>query len=141
MTIPNDPLYFPRTELANRLVSSLLDGIANAFTLFAPRRMGKTEFLLKDVTPVAQERGFKVFYFSFMDVDNETIAMRFQQSLTRFAAETTTKEKAKKLLSSIDKISFMGASISRKSEGVSLTVSDIIALLAESKQPVLLCAR
>lgn len=139
---PNDPLYYPRLKLAERLVNSLSDGIAHAFTLFAPRRMGKTQFLLNDVVHVAKEKGFRVFYFSFMDIDEATVTLRFQQSLTRFAAELTTAEKAKSLLSSIDKISFMGASISRDGKrnttSMTLTTSDIIDTLAETKFPVLL---
>lgn len=142
MMTPNDPLYYPRLKLAERLVNSLSDGIAHAFTLFAPRRMGKTQFLLNDVVHVAKEKGFRVFYFSFMDIDEATVTLRFQQALTRFAAELTTAEKAKSLLSSIDKISFMGASISRdgKRDATStpLTTSDIIDTLAETKFQVLL---
>ncbi len=134
----NDPLYFPRTELANRLITSLSEGIAHAFTLFAPRRMGKTQFLLNDITPIAKDKGFKVFYFSFMDIDNKTAAARFQQALTRFTAELTTKDKAKKLLASIDQVSFMGASISREMHPITPTISDIIDTLAEAKQPILL---
>ncbi len=136
--ITKDPLYFPRTELADRLITSLSDGIAHAFTLFAPRRMGKTQFLLNDITPIARSKGFKVFYFSFMDIDNETATMRFQQSLIRFTAELTTKDKAKKLLASINKVSFMGASVSREMHTTTPTISDIIDALAEAKQPVLL---
>ncbi len=136
--IIKDPLYFPRSELANRLVNSLSEGIAHAFTLFAPRRMGKTQFLLNDVTPIAEEKGFSVFYFSFMDIDNKTVSVRFHQSLIRFAASLTTKDKAKALLASIDKISFMGASVSREMHTISPTVSDIIDNLAEEKQPILL---
>ncbi len=138
MKIANDPLYYPRLKLAERLVMSLSDGIAHAFTLFAPRRMGKTQFLLNDVTPTAQEKGFNVFYFSFMDIDNETVTARFQKSLIHFTAELTTKDKAKNLLDSIDKISFMGASVSREKHATTPTVSDIIETLAHAKKPTLL---
>lgn len=44
--IQADPLYFHRPEYAAKLVHSLQGGITHAFTLFAPRRMGKTQFLL-----------------------------------------------------------------------------------------------
>lgn len=134
----NDPLYFPRTELAMRLVNSLSDGIAHAFTLFAPRRMGKTQFLLSDIQPTAEAKGFKVFYFSFMDVDNDTMAGRFQQALIRFAAELTTADKAKTLLASIDKVSLLGASISRDNHIPPPSTSDVIDTLAEAKSPILL---
>lgn len=138
MTQANDPLYYRRTILAERLVSSLSDGIAHAFTLFAPRRMGKTQFLLNDITPIAKAKGFKVFYFSFMDVDNETMAGRFQQALIQFTAELTTKDKAKALLATIEQVSFMGAAISRHQQAPSPSTSDIIDTLAMAKQPILL---
>ncbi len=138
MKMPSDPFYYPRRDLATKLITSLSDGIAHAFTLFAPRRMGKTQFLLNDITPVAQDTGFKVFYFSFMDIDNNTVSSRFQQALIRFAAELTTKDKAKALLASIDNISFMGASVSIDHHTPPPTTSDIIDTLAEAKQPILL---
>lgn len=138
MNKPNDPLYYPRADLAQRLINSLSDGIAHAFTLFAPRRMGKTQFLLNDITPIAEDKGFKVFYFSFMDVNNETVAERFQQALIRFTAELTTKDKAKALLASIDKVSFMGTAISRDKRTPTPSTSDIIDTLATAKQPILL---
>ncbi len=134
----NDPLYYPRDELANRLINSLSDGIAHAFTLFAPRRMGKTQFLLNDITPIAEKKGFYVFYFSFMDIDDNTVTRRFQQSLIHFAAKLTTKDKAKTLLSSVDQVTFMGASISREIRTTSPTISDIIDTLAQANKPILL---
>ena len=36
-----DPLYFSRSGLAEIIAKSLYGGITHAFTLFAPRRMGK----------------------------------------------------------------------------------------------------
>lgn len=61
MKVKSDPLYYPRTELADLLVRNLEEGISSAFTLFAPRRMGKTQFLLNDVTKSAKEHNFNVF--------------------------------------------------------------------------------
>lgn len=135
----NDPFYYPRTDLAKKLLISLKEGIAHAFTLFAPRRMGKTQFLLNDIQPCAKKMGFHVFYFSFMDADNSTtLAIRFQQALSQFAADLSTGNKAKTLLANIDKISFMGSSISRHQSTSMITVSDVIKIMAEGKKPVLL---
>ena len=75
-SIHADPLYYARREYAQALVRMMAEGVVSAFTLFAPRRMGKTEFLLNDVRPVAEENGFGVFYFSFMDAGKHT-EMRF----------------------------------------------------------------
>ena len=61
---PNDPLYFPRARHAEHLINLLADGIVNTLTLFAPRRMGKTQFLLNDIRPAAEAQHIDVFYFS-----------------------------------------------------------------------------
>ncbi|MFW2178175.1 MULTISPECIES: hypothetical protein [unclassified Moraxella] len=81
----NDPLYYPRTALAQLLVDNLSMGISSAFTLFAPRRMGKTQFLLNDVRAVAKDAGFNVFYFSFMSEQQQAIHSDFTQALQQFA--------------------------------------------------------
>lgn len=134
----NDPFYYPRKALAKRLLLSLQDGIAHAFTLFAPRRMGKTQFLLNDVVPTAEDMGFKVFYFSFMDAEPKTLAIRFQQALNQFAADLTTKSKAKALIENIDEIRLMGTSVSRQKTASIITISDVIKIMAEGKAPILL---
>lgn len=62
-----DPWHFPRRDLADRTLTALTDGPSKALTLFAPRRRGKTEFLLKDVRPAAEKAGHRVIYVSFWD--------------------------------------------------------------------------
>jgi hypothetical protein len=42
-------------------------GRASSLTFFAPCKMGKTEFLRKDITPLAEQLRWRVFYFSFLD--------------------------------------------------------------------------
>ena len=63
--MPRDPWHFPRPEFTEQVLSTLTQGPAQALTLFAPRRTGKTEFLLKDLAPLAEERGHPVIYASF----------------------------------------------------------------------------
>ena len=41
MKVKSDPLYYPRTELADLLVRNLEEGISSAFTLFAASSYGK----------------------------------------------------------------------------------------------------
>ncbi len=60
-----DPWHFPRPEFTEQVLSTLTQGPAQALTLFAPRRTGKTEFLLKDLAPLAEEREHPVIYASF----------------------------------------------------------------------------
>lgn len=57
----NDQWHFSRQELASQTLPVLSSGPAQALTLFAPRRTGKTEFLLKDLAPLAEESGIALF--------------------------------------------------------------------------------
>ena len=60
-----DPWHFQRQDLAASVLALLADGPAQALTMFAPRRAGKTEFLLKDLGPLAQKKGHRAIYASF----------------------------------------------------------------------------
>ena len=63
--MPKDPWHFPRPEFTEQVLTGLTQGPAQALTLFAPRRTGKTEFLLKDLAPLSEEGGHPVIYASF----------------------------------------------------------------------------
>jgi len=56
--------HYPRTSLAKAYLAQFATGITSALTLFAPRRYGKTEFLLRDLVPQAEEDGYRVVYAS-----------------------------------------------------------------------------
>lgn len=81
----DDYWHFPRHALADSVLGAFNSGLSHALTLFAPRRMGKTEFLLKDVAPQADARGWRVFYHSFM-TDGDESGEVFKLSLAEFAA-------------------------------------------------------
>lgn len=55
-----DKLHFPRTALAKLIIDSFETGLQHAATIFAPRRKGKTTFVMRDLIPLAKERGFLV---------------------------------------------------------------------------------
>ncbi len=57
--------HYARTDLAKRLITSINIGLVSSFVLFAPRRIGKTEFLINDLKPLAQENNYFVLYFNF----------------------------------------------------------------------------
>ncbi|WP_274585600.1 ATP-binding protein [Neisseria leonii] len=133
----SDPLFFHRRDYAAKLVDTLQAGITHAFTLFAPRRMGKTQFLLQDVRPQAEAAGFNVFYFSFMDSANP--AADFQAALTHFAAKIQTGGKAKTLIGQVRKIEIMGVGLDRETAAADTPrLSDIIGLIAADNRPSLL---
>lgn len=69
--------HFPRKELAERYMNAFATGITGALALFAPRKMGKTEFVLLDLAPEAESRGYQVAYCSFWNLqDNPAKALR-----------------------------------------------------------------
>jgi len=75
MAAINDPWHFPRPDLARRLLFGLTDGPARALTMFAPRRTGKTEFLLKDFAPLASRERHRVVYVSFWEAPAAPLAL------------------------------------------------------------------
>ncbi len=62
-----DIWHFPRKELADKLANAIHYNIIHSFTLFAPRRIGKTYFLNYDLKPALEKLCYKNIYFSFAD--------------------------------------------------------------------------
>lgn len=67
-TLEADPWHFPRPELADSYLSGFDLKLSSARGLFARRRMGKTEFLLRDLLPAAIQRGYLVAYTNLWDI-------------------------------------------------------------------------
>lgn len=66
-----DIWHFPRRELAEQYLDLLKVGITHRITLFAPRRMGKTVFLVNDLAPLASKRKYLPIYISMWSEANE----------------------------------------------------------------------
>ena len=62
-----DPWHFPRPELAQAYLKGFDLGLAAARGLFARRRMGKTEFLKRDLLPAALRAGYLAAYTNLWD--------------------------------------------------------------------------
>ncbi len=56
--------HFSRTDLAERYLSLLELGITSSYAIIAPRRKGKTLFMLQDLMPLAQQKGYLPVYAS-----------------------------------------------------------------------------
>lgn len=54
--------HFPRPDLAGAYLATLNAGLLTSTTIFAPRRTGKTAFLLRDLKPLAENEGYTVVY-------------------------------------------------------------------------------
>jgi hypothetical protein len=57
-----DPWYFSRKPFALQIIQSFEGGLVSSIALFAPRRMGKTEFVLRDLIPAYEEKGGEAVY-------------------------------------------------------------------------------
>ena len=56
--------HYPRTELAETYLGTLALGIWSSRAIIAPRRKGKTLFILQDLAPLAQEKNYVPVYAS-----------------------------------------------------------------------------
>lgn len=65
-----DDWYFPRPALARHYLHVLSVGIVSNLAIFAPRRKGKSLFLLKDLSPAAQVDGYIPIYTSLWHNSN-----------------------------------------------------------------------
>lgn len=101
--MPVDIWHYPRTLLARQVMEMFASGLSTALVFFAPRRMGKTEFLRKDVTPCAEKQDWKVLYFSFLDAEHDP-ANEFAYALKKFVESMSILSKTKKLLTNVSKV-------------------------------------
>lgn len=65
-----DPWHYARPKLAAQYLHMFEIGLISARGLFAPRRMGKTQFLEKDLVPAAIDAGYRTAYVSLWDARN-----------------------------------------------------------------------
>lgn len=66
--------HYPRTELAQAYLATLDAGLISSVVLFAPRRKGKTEFLLEDLLPAAEAGGYGTVYCSMWQNRSDPLA-------------------------------------------------------------------
>ena len=95
--------HFPRTLLAKQVMGMFESGLSTALVFFAPRRMGKTEFLLRDIQPTAEKQGWLVFYHSFLEASKNP-ELEFTAALQQYLLDSSLLNKSKKTVSKIKKI-------------------------------------
>jgi uncharacterized protein len=98
-----DLWHYPRTELASQVLGMFETGLSSALVFFAPRRMGKTEFLLKDVQPLANKKSWKTFYFSFLDTDAHA-GEQFAKAIATFVSKNGIINKTAGAIKHVKKI-------------------------------------
>lgn len=105
----SDPWHYSRADLAGQILGMFESGLSTALVFFAPRRMGKTEFLCKDIMPLAISKGWKVFYFSFLDLGGKA-DYEFARALKKFAHDNSGK--TRHLFRHVSKVTGAAAGIS-----------------------------
>jgi hypothetical protein len=75
-----DPWHYPRRDFAQRTLAALMQGPVAAMTLFGPRRIGKTQFLQRDLGALAALRGHTVLYASFWQLASDPVAILLYQA-------------------------------------------------------------
>lgn len=66
--------HYPRKALAASYLDTLRAGLISSVVIFAPRRKGKTEFLLEDLLPAAQAAGYRTVYCSMWQNRGDPLA-------------------------------------------------------------------
>jgi uncharacterized protein len=84
--------HYPRSELAEGYLDTLRAGLIASVVLFAPRRKGKTEFLLEDLFPLAELAGYRTVYCSMWQNRSDPLAALLL-ALTNAAKPRGIKEK------------------------------------------------
>lgn len=89
--------HYPRTELAEQFLDTFDMGSTSTLTLFAPRRMGKTAFLMNDLIPLSVERDYLPVYVSFWKYEQDPVAC-LEEGIKQALADTGLKAKLKRVL-------------------------------------------
>ena len=131
-----DLWHYPRTNLAEQILGLFLSNLSSSFIFFAPRRMGKTEFLRKDIQPLAEQQHWQVMYFSFLDCGYQVQEL-FTSALLEFAKKIGAISD-RKLLSRVKKIgteiAWFKTDLELQTSSQDLTWHKIFTALAHKKK-------
>jgi uncharacterized protein len=147
-----DLWHYPRGALAQQTLALLVEGPSKALTLFGPRRMGKTTFLLKDIGPLAETMGHRVIYASFWSAPVAPLAVLLHALESSRRAGTVGDRARTMLVSLTPKLKLSGplpgtsveASVDLSELGgkpradLLLYLDDVLGRLANPKRPTLL---
>ena len=100
--------HFSRPQLAEHYLRAFDIGLISATAIYAKRRMGKTEFLTQDLTPVAEQHGYAVGYCNLWQEDQEP-REALLEAITSIAAPRRMAAKLRaKLALPVSKIKLSG---------------------------------
>jgi hypothetical protein len=139
--------YFPRPELAERILTLLLEGPGDPVALVGERRIGKTSLLLQELIPLAEKRGLLPVYVDIYQHRADPLAAinyALQEAIDDLAVPDSTI--GKRLKTPLKKISLASAGLElgeaparRRPEDPFLLVDWLIKSLGRTaKKPLLL---
>jgi hypothetical protein len=105
--IPTD-WHFARPSLAEHYLQAFDFGLISATALYARRRFGKTEFLTKDLLPLAEAKGYAVGYCDLWQEDEEPIESLVEAIAAAAIPRKITTRLRAKLATPITKIKVSG---------------------------------
>lgn len=140
--LKKDLWHYPRKELANQIMAMFENGLSSSFIFFAQRRMGKTEFLRKDMLPVAESKGWNVLYFSFLDAADNPVE-QFNKALEHYINNRGIISKIRTAAKRISKVSAGMSKVNaglelNKPEKIDLDIKNLISTLAGTGNTLLL---
>jgi len=147
-TIAQDPWHFLRPALAANYLSAFDLKLSSARGLFARRRMGKTEFLKRDLLPAAEAAGYLVAYTNLWDscaapdtalVSALTDALRpqgFRSILAILGRSVTSLNASAKLPGGAE--GALTAELNQASASKAEALREILKRLDKQKKPLLL---
>ena len=141
------PWYFARPALAAKYLDLLLDGPGDPLALFAPRRVGKTSFLLNELGLAAKARGFLPIYIDVWQNRSDALSAinyALQESLDDLKVPASTA--ARRLKTVVKRIGIGGASLDlgeeparRRPEEPALLLDWLVkSVVRAARQPALL---
>lgn len=117
--------HYPRDDLTERVMSAFDTGISDTLTLFAPRRMGKTEFVRYDLIPEAAKRGYVPVYVSFWDNRDDPASALLLAIKTTLAERNWWKRATNRLSGA--QLSVKGSAMGEVEASVSVTAEKPVA--------------
>ena len=118
--------HYPREQFTQKIVRSIEAGLVQCLTIFAPRRIGKTQFLEFDLKPALEAIGYEVIYFSFYGDESSGVINEFLMQLRKNISKSLlTKLKINEINLSWCKINFRERSIDE------LNVIELITTLCQ----------
>ena len=139
--------YFPRPELAQRIMTLLMDGPGDPVALVGERRIGKTSLLLFELLPLAEKRGLLPVYVDVYQHRADPLAAinyALQEAIDDFTVPNSTL--GRRLKTSVKKIGLASAALElgdeparRRPDDPFLLVDWLIkTLIRTAKKPPLL---